>query len=107
MLLLYFLVVVVGGVVVAVAKMCLVCSCISMSILAPCLTNQVRLGVPRKRSGQVLGEEAARRCCGRMLLKGVAKMYRRDDLTKGERKQNMQKGRGEWKKGQMKSLASK
>ncbi len=27
--------------------------------------------LPRKRSGQVLGEEAARRCCGKVLLKGI------------------------------------
>ena len=40
--------------------------------------------MPRKRSGEVLGEEAARRCCGRVLLKGIiAKMYSRGDLTKG------------------------
>ena len=72
--------------------MCLVFSCISMSILAPCLTNQVGLGVPRKRSGQVLGEEADRRCCGRLLLKGIAKMYRHDDLTKGRENNIGKKG---------------
>ena len=51
-------VVVVGGVDVAVENMCLVCSFISISIPAPCHTNQVGLGVPRKRCDQVLGEEA-------------------------------------------------
>ena len=67
-----------------------------MSILAPCLTNQVGLGVPRRRSGQVLGEEAARRCCGRVLLKGIiAKMYSRGDLIK--EKENTTGKRGEEK----------
>ena len=44
----YCQVVVIGGVDVAVENMCLVCSFISISIPAPCHTNQVGLGVPRK-----------------------------------------------------------
>ena len=90
-------VVVVVVVVVAVENMCLVCSFIFISIPAPCFTNEVGLGVARKRSGQVLGEEAARRCCGKVLLKGtsIANMYRYDELTKGQREQSGQKERGQ------------